>query len=128
MKKVLHPFCQKLNYQDIFSPVFIVVETERDYLSITGVQAPLKSGNSKGSCGQIDMEYDHKDKTQNSKRWEYLTKVDELRFAKNWDAEMWYTLLDIWSKWHLKKMVDVPQDVLDWLVALPNTDRTPNWC
>jgi hypothetical protein len=128
MKKILHPFDQKLDWQQKFFPVFIVVKENYGYLSLTGVQAPLKSGNAKGGCGQIDMEYDHKDKNQNDKRYDTPVMPDELRFAKGWDAETWYTLLDIWSKWHLKDMTDVPQDVIDWLSTLPDTDRIPNWC
>lgn len=127
MKRILHPFDQQFYGNNRFYPVFISIETERGYLSITGVQSPLPSGNSRGGCGQIVMEYDHRDKLQNDARYHNLITVNELRFSKGWDAEKWYDLLNVWELWHLKQYVDVPQDVVEFLLSLPDTDRHPAW-
>lgn len=56
-------------------------------LSILGVEGPRKSGNCKGSSGQIDLD------TQ---------KFDS--FAKGWDVKSVKKLKNIWHRWHLNDM------------------------
>lgn len=80
-----------------------------------------------GGCGQIDMEYWHRDETQNDERYNHLTKPEELRFTKGWSADLWLELLDVWSKYHLKKLDEVPAYVWEWLDSLPVSTRTPAW-
>lgn len=128
MRIILHPFDQRFYGSDNFYPVFILVEIKYNYLSITGVQAPLKDGNARGSGGQINWEYEHRNKAQNAPcSFGNLIEVKDLRFSKGWTAEMWYTLLEYWEDWHLKNRESIPSSVLDWLLRLPETDRTPNW-
>lgn len=161
MKKIIHP-CDMPLYDGKKYPVFCEIEYKNGRLSITGVIAPMKSGNAMGGCGQISMEFEHRDPSQNDTCYDNLVKPSELRFAKGWNSEMWLDFLDIWEKWHLNDMHSecvhqeqkgitysndpkniceecgykigsawtkrsVPQDVLDFLFSLPDTDRTPNW-
>lgn len=128
MNKILHPFDQQLSYTNSrFYPVFIHITDERGHLSFTGVQAPDIHGNCMGGCGQIDMEYDHKDKTHNDNRYKHPTPINELRFTKNWTDEMWYEVLKLWHDYHLKNINDIPIETIEWLNNLPDTDRQPNW-
>ena len=137
-------------------------------LSITGTIGPLSSGNALGSSGQIGMCFAHRDLTQNDPRTYHPVTPDEIAFAPGWNADQWYTLLDIWARWHLNGMraecqhqralgwkyndhhdpktyqgeacpvcgykigsawlyEPVPQGAVDFLSALPETDRKPAW-
>jgi hypothetical protein len=114
MKKILHPLDVEFNGK--FFPVFLKVEDERDYFSISGVVAPLPSGNAKGSAGQIDMDF---------KDGQYIG--GKQRYAKGWNESKWKKLLDVWSKYHLKAKDSVPKSVLVFINGLPSTDKTPAW-
>jgi len=94
-------------------------------LSISGVIAPLPSGNALGGCGQIDMEFDHANKKQNGKRYDNPIKASSFKFAKGWNPHIWYKFLSIWKDYHLS--VEVPQEVIDFLNSLPETDKKPAW-
>ena len=130
MKKILHPFDQKFycGSGERFFPVYIVITDERGYLSFTGVQAPIHGGNANGGCGQINMEYNHRNPAENDTRYSTPIMPDELRFSKDWDVDTWYSLLHLWHEYHLKKVESVPEIILSLLNALPDTDRTPIWC
>ena len=84
--------------------IFIKAKIEDGKLSISGVIGPMRSGNAKGGCGQIDMEFSHRDPAQDDKRTYQLTTPGMIEFAPAWDAEKWFDLLDIWSRYHLNDM------------------------
>jgi hypothetical protein len=77
--------------------------TRNGYLefSASGVIGAKENGNSIGGCGQIDMEFKHRDPKQDDKRTRNHITPDQIKFAPEWDASLWYDLLDIWHKWHL---------------------------
>ena len=104
-KKVIHP-CGVPMSDDKKHPVFCEIEYKENRLSITGVIGPNKRGYSKGGCGQIDMEFDHEDKSENDIRYhsDNLFKVEDMLFSQGWNAEKWYKFLHIWKKHHLNDM------------------------
>ena len=77
---------------------------ENGKLSISGVIYPLSSGNCLGGYGQIDMEFDHRNKEDNDSRYEHPIKTSEINFARGWNAPKWLDLLDIWKHYHLNDM------------------------
>lgn len=95
--------------------------------SVSGVEAPLPSGNALGSTGQIDMEYKHANKEEDDERYteEGLTKPEQIRFAKGWNKDKWLKLLSIWKHKHLTK--NLSSEELRFLNSLPDTDKTPAW-
>lgn len=103
MKKILHP-CDVPQYDGKKYPLFCAVEIENGKLSISGVIGPTRYGNAKGSCGQVAMEFDHADKSQNDTRFDNPIKAADLRFSRGWNAAKWYKFLDTWEKWHLNDM------------------------
>lgn len=109
--------------------IYIKVEYKAQRLSITGVVGPLPSGNCLGGCGQIEMEFKHEDKAEDDTRWNYLTGPSSINFAKGWTPNQWYKLLHIWHVYHLNDMnkLTVPDETLEYLKALPDTDKTPAW-
>jgi hypothetical protein len=161
--KIIHPCdCPVGNRK---YPMFCKINLLEGKLSISGVVGPNTHGNAMGGCGQIDMEFDHKDKTHNDKRYSNLIKPSELRFSKGWNIDKWYKFLEIWHTWHLNDLkagcehqralgweeegydkhpsepcptcgykygsawhkVEIPNNVINFLKELPNTDRKPNW-
>jgi len=106
--------------------VYIKARLEGEDFGISGVIGPLPSGNALGSCGQIDMEFEHRNKGDNDLRYDHPIKPSDFNFSRNWDKELWFDLLDIWAEWHMKK--DVPKDVIDKLLSMPDTDKVPAWC
>jgi len=87
-----------------YTNVFIKVSFIDGRLSITGVIGPKANGNTLGGCGQIDMEFDHRDKNDNDNRYTELIKTSDIEFADGWNSELWLDLLDIWKRWHLNDM------------------------
>lgn len=136
-------------------------------LSITGVEGPMRNGDARGGCGQIDP-----------------LKSEITEFAPGWNQETLEKFAAIWERWHLNDMragnaaqekalrewkekgnaftyekaveylksinlyevkisldgvqvpykygyrwltEEVPQEVIDWLFNLPETDMTPAW-
>lgn len=74
-------------------------------LSISGVIGPSRGGNAYGGCGQIDMEFAHRNPEYNDKRYaESLTQPEEFNFAPNWNRKLWLDLLEVWHNWHLNDM------------------------
>lgn len=152
-------------------------------LSISGVIGAMPSGNAYGGCGQIDMEFKHRNPLHDDKRYKNPVKPSELTFSKGWNREKWYTFLEYWHLWHLNDMkaecehqrvnwdlkakiehngelkdahwvsfednpkgllgkpceicgykygtawksVDVPEEVIQFLFALPEAETTPAW-
>jgi hypothetical protein len=103
-------------------PVFAKIEYTHGKLSISGVIAPTPAGNAY-CAGQINYNFD-------------LGEVKE--YAPGWSAPLLSMFLSTWERWHLNDLrpnedgtgwtrEEVPQDVIDWLQALPDADRTPAW-
>ena len=85
--------------------IFIKVEMTDGKLSISGVIGPMRGGNAKGACGQIDMGFAHRNPDHNDKRYgNHLIEPSDIKFASAWDAGKWFDLLDIWKTWHLNDM------------------------
>jgi hypothetical protein len=106
--------------------IYIKTTIEDGNLSISGVIGPLKSGNALGSCGQIDMGFAHRNKKDDDdERYNYLIQPDEIKFSPSWNKELWFDLLDVWKRWHLKE--EIPDTVVSFLESLPETDKTPAW-
>jgi hypothetical protein len=84
--------------------VYINIKYNDGCLSITGVIGPRPSGNCYGGCGQIDMEFAHRNPADNDKRNNHPTPTSEFTWAPGWTADMWLELLDIWNRWHLNDM------------------------
>lgn len=187
MQKIIHP-CNMPTPSAY--PVFCKIEFSEDgRLSISGVIGPMRSGNAKGGCGQIEMEFDHANPAHNDSRYEHLIKASKLTFTAGWNRAKWYKFLEYWHDWHLNDMrsgcehqramgwtyedhhgvyepdtkiiideydtgeqimkfnkykgeacpicgysigsawlkEEVPQEVIDFLFSLPDTDITPAW-
>lgn len=111
--------------------VFCQIQIKDGRLSISGVIGPTQSGNARGGCGQIDIEFAHRNPKDNDKRYSCPVQPEEFNFALGWNKNKWFTLLDIWQKWHLNgrsmNKEELPQDVTDFLEALPDTDKQPAW-
>jgi hypothetical protein len=84
--------------------IYVRAEFENGRLSISGVIGPLKSGEALGGCGQIDMEFKHRNPRDNDKRCLRLINPDEINFAKGWNRDLWFDLLDVWKRYHLNNM------------------------
>jgi len=88
-RKVIHPYNMKDAWRKNAYPVFMKIELEKGKLSITGVEGPLPSGNCKGGCGQINMNFDYH-------------CIDS--YAKEWDVKTLSKLFEIWEKYHLNDL------------------------
>lgn len=86
-----------------WASIFIHAKIGNNRLSISGVIGPLPGGNALGGCGQIDMEFAHRNENDNNSI-STLIKPNEIRFAKGWNEEKWFALLDVWKNWHLNDM------------------------
>ena len=84
--------------------VFVAAKIKEGRLSMTGVVGPTRNGNASGGCGQIDMEFAHRNPEDDDKRYNDPITPDQINFAKGWDADKWFDLLDIWKLWHLNDM------------------------
>lgn len=126
--------------------IYCKVTYENGNLTIFGVEGPLRSGNARGSCGQI-------------------RPVQVEKFAKGWTSEALAKFNSIWEEWHLNgmkagcphqralgwekdgydkhpsepcptcgykfgtawKSVIIPKEVISFLRDLPDADKTPAW-
>lgn len=92
-------------YDGARASVFCEVKyTEDGRLSITGVIGPRSSGNAAGGCGQIDMEFAHRDPHDDDPRYDRPVPASAFTFAPGWDADTWLAFLDVWKRWHLNDM------------------------
>lgn len=80
------------------------IEYVSNRLSISGVIGALSNGNALGGCGQISMEFAHRNARDNDPRTYRPIQPSEISFAPGWNAETWYTFLDVWDRWHLNDM------------------------
>jgi hypothetical protein len=127
-----------------YGNVYCKIEWNDGRLSISGVEGPMKNGNARGGCGQINP---------------LESKITE--FAPGWDLEKMETFVRFSNEWHLNDLQagcehqrrlgwdnshinnpcpvcgykygtqwltkEVPQGVIEWLFNLPETDMEPAW-
>lgn len=86
-KKVINPGLVKLSWSKVRAPAFIKIEWDGARLSLSGVIGPNKSGNCRGSCGQMQ---------------DSLSDIDA--YADGWNAAKVRRLQDLWAAWHLNDM------------------------
>jgi hypothetical protein len=98
--KIVHP-ADMFVYASRRSPIFCQIKWQDGKLSITGVVGPERGGNAAGGCGQIDMEFAHRDPKDDDKRYHSLTKPSDLRFTKGWNTDLWFDFLSAWKTYHL---------------------------
>lgn len=84
--------------------VYCKIEYADGRLSITGVVGPKTNGDAHGGAGQIDMEFAHRNPTDNDSRYSAPIKPDEICFADGWGPWAWLEFLDVWKHWHLNDM------------------------
>ncbi len=77
---------------------------EKGRLSISGVIGPTQGGNALGSCGQIDMEFQHRNPEHDYNRYPSPIQPRDIRFRPGWTVDKWYTLLEYWKLYHLNDM------------------------
>lgn len=81
--------------------LFCRIEIEDGKLSISGVIGPKSNGDARGGCGQIDMEFAHRNPSDNGGRYSDPIRPDQIEFALGWTADLWLEFLDVWQKWHM---------------------------
>lgn len=86
---------------NIFCKIEVKEEKEVKSLSISGVIGPRSSGNADGGCGQIDMEFEHRNPKDNDKRYTSPVLAKDIDFAPGWNITKWFDFLDVWQKWHM---------------------------
>ena len=84
--------------------VYCKISFKDGKLSISGVIGPLPSGNALGGCGQIDMEFKHRDPKDDDARYNALITPEQFKYAPGWDTDKWLKFLDIWKRHHLNDM------------------------
>lgn len=125
--------------------VYCKIQYRNGELSITGVEGPLASGNALGNCGQIEMNWEPM-KTY-APGWNRALEAEFLAVWRKWHlnnmnagcthqderGEKWATHPSAicpdcgWKLGHGWSKREVPEDVLEFLQSLPDTDRTPAW-
>ena len=132
-------------YDNKFVSVYCSIKFKDGKLSICGVEGPMPNGNAHGACGQITID---RPKIKNlASGWTYGQLHYFWRVWKTWHlndmqaeckhqrarGETWVTHpsaicpdcgYSLGSKW---LRMEVPENVLEFLKNLPNTDKTPAW-
>ena len=109
----------RIGYLKEYGNVYCRIEFEKGKLSISGVMGPMRNGDCRGGCGQIDMEFAHRNPADNDSRHSNPIKPEDITFAPGWDAELWYDFLDTWKHWHLNDMkAGCELQILELLLAL----------
>jgi len=149
--KIINPV-QGSDYKAHPFNVFVEVQYKEGRLSLVGVEGPMLNGNCKGGCGQIQDNFMLPNgKIQEGYSLRPLWNEAMLMGLRMiWDA---YHLNDLKAgcqhqedagytydknKGHLCPICnynighgwntqEVPQEVIDWLVSLPDTEVTPYW-
>lgn len=98
LKKVIRPGTIMIGNRRV--SIYIEIELTDGKLSIHGVEGPRSNGDCFGSCGQIDMGYDHRNPEDNDRRTDDPIKPEGIDFAPGWDKELWLDLLEAWARWH----------------------------
>lgn len=129
MKKVMRVGTVDCNSNGCQSSLFVVFEYPRyprHGCSFTGVMGPRANGDADGGCGQIDMEFAHRNPDHDDARFVgHLKQPGDISFAPGWDAEKWLTYLEYWKLYHMKEPQPI---VVEWICSLPDADRQPAWC
>jgi hypothetical protein len=86
--------------------IFSRIQYKDGKLSISGVIGPMPHGNSRGGCGQIEMEFEHRDPASNDYRYkpEELLGPSRIEFAEGRTADLFLDLAQAWHDWHLNDM------------------------
>jgi hypothetical protein len=86
--------------------IYAKIEYKGGKLSISGVIGPLKNGDARGGCGQIEMEFQHRDPAANDYRYkpEELLGPESIIFAEGWNADLFLDFAQAWNDWHLNDM------------------------
>jgi len=104
-KLVVRPGTMKTWKGGRWASIYCSIKLTQDgRLSISGVIGPLPSGNALGACGQIDMEFHHRNPAHNDKRYDNPTRPSDIRFRPGWTVTKWYQFLDDWKTYHLNDM------------------------
>lgn len=147
----------RIGTQPKLRSTFCKITLEAGRLSITGVEGPLPSGNAMGSCGQIVLHLIPSNFSNFAPGWDAPKLKKFLAIWKKWHlndtqagtpaqmAELEKHVYEgfEWAKTTLKaaglepdqgysygtawRTIEVPEDVLKWLRALPDTDKAPAW-
>jgi hypothetical protein len=99
--------------------LYVRAEYKDGKLSISGVIGPLPTGDALGCCGQIEMEFSHRDPKDDDTRYSQPIKPSEIRFAPGWNVTLWLDLLDIWHRWHMNDTIAGSKVQEDWLREHP---------
>ena len=104
--------------------IFCSVKIKNDTLHISGVIGPKYNGDAIGSCGQIDMDFQHR----NQKGTDLITP-DQIAFNSDWNSETWFDFLDLWKNWHLNDMKPSceHQEALGWSDQASEEVTFYNW-
>lgn len=148
-KKTINPIMKK-TYGGRSYRVFISIKYKDGKLSISGVEGPLSNGNCLGGCGQIDMHLKHESPDLD---WEFVGEWDNVKMQTLLRAwEVWH-LNDLhaecphqeiegktwkthpsdecavcgWKLGHGWQSREVPEDVLSFLINLPDSEVRPAW-
>lgn len=109
-KKIVRIGTYKPTYRIRPVSIFCEIEYKEEragmVLSISGVIGPNKWGNAVGGCGQIEMEFAHKNPAHNDSRYNLkdLIHASEINFADGWNIDKWWKFLEIWHNWHLNDL------------------------
>lgn len=121
MMKIINPIMKK-TYGGRSYRVFLKIDFNstpqnmhpEGYFSISGVEGPLPSGNALEGCGQIDIHLKKEDRAE----WKYL---------EGFNDKIMDQIFDIWGKWHLKDISEIPEEVKQFILSLPDTKAEPAW-
>ena len=145
MEKVVNPIAKKTANGRSYR-VFVRIKFDDGRLSITGVEGPLQSGNCLGSCGQIADELE-RDVSQYMPGWDAEKLNKFVQVWRKWHLNDMHAECihqeergENWAKnpgavcpqcgWKLGygwSSREVPQDIIDWLFALPEAEEAPAW-
>lgn len=102
MEKIINP-CSTKDGQ-----VFCKIQFADGKLSISGVIGPKANGDSRGACGQINMDF--------------VKYYPDPVFNEGWNADLFAQFLAVWDRWHLNDMRPGCEHQRNWNTkALVNT-------
>ncbi len=127
--------------------IFCKIEIKKDVLSISGVIGPMLSGNCKGACGQINSEIiENTGLIKFAKGWNNLKLKGFLNIWDRWHlndlrAGCQHQRIEEWNKEMISEPCNVcnykygtkwlkeelPEYVIEYLEALPESAKTPAW-
>lgn len=83
-----------LPYLKTSMKVFAKIEWDGKRLSISGVEGPMKSGNCRGSCGQIIIGFKEFDARG-------YCSIQDITPAKGWTHGLIHLFFTVWDRWHM---------------------------